>query len=64
MREFRRNTMKSCFIVLLGLSAIALAQRPGWDFRTVVTNAPYSGVGVTTSKRTLSDGNAINESLR
>jgi hypothetical protein len=54
--------MKSCFIVLLGLSAIALAQRPGWDFRTVVTNAPYSGVGVTTSKRTLSDGNAINES--
>jgi len=53
--------MKSCFIVLLGLSAIAFAQRPGWDFRKVVTNAPYSGIGVTTSKRTLSDGNAINE---
>jgi hypothetical protein len=62
--------MKYCFIVLLGLSAVALAQRPGWDFHDgfrglfegkVVTNAPYSGVGVTTSQRTLSDGNAINE---
>ncbi len=62
--------MKSCFIVLLGLSAVAMAQRPGWNFHRgfrgtfqgkVVTNEPYSGVGVTTSKRTLSDGNTINE---
>jgi hypothetical protein len=53
--------MKYCLIVLLGLSAVALAQRPAWDFHKVVTNAPYSGVGVTTSKRALSDGNAINE---
>jgi len=28
----------------------------------VVTNAPYSGVGVTTSNRTLADGNTITES--
>jgi hypothetical protein len=63
--------MKVCFIALLGLSAAALAQRPGWNFEggfrglfqgKVVTNEPYSGVGVTTSKRTLSDGNTINES--
>jgi hypothetical protein len=63
--------MKSCFIILLGLSAIALAQRPGWNFQgefrglfegKVVTNEPYSAVGVTTSKRTLADGNTINES--
>jgi hypothetical protein len=62
--------MKSCLIVLLGLSAVAMAQRPGWDFHRgfhgpfqgkVVANEPYSGVGVTTSKRTLSDGNTINE---
>jgi hypothetical protein len=62
--------MKSCLIVLLGLSAVAMAQRPGWDFHRsfrgpfqgkVVTNEPYSGVGVTASKRTLSDGNTINE---
>jgi hypothetical protein len=62
--------MKLCFIALLGLSALALAQRPGWNFEggarglfqnKVVTNEPYSGVGVTTSKRTLSDGNTINE---
>jgi hypothetical protein len=63
--------MKFCFIALLGLSAVALAQRPSWNFQggfqgrfqaKVVTNEPYSGVGVTTSKRTLSDGNTINES--
>ena len=28
----------------------------------VVTNEPYSGVGITTSRRTLSDGNTIDES--
>ena len=63
--------MKLCFIALLGLSAVVLAQRPGWDFEgglrglfqgKVVTNEPYSGVGITTTKRTLSDGNTINES--
>ncbi len=63
--------MKLCFIALLGFSALALAQRPGGIFQggfrglyqgKVVTNEPYSGVGVTTSKRTLSDGNTINES--
>jgi hypothetical protein len=50
---------------------MALAQRPAWNFGggfrgrfqgKVVTNEPYSGVGVTTSKRTLSDGNSIDES--
>jgi hypothetical protein len=63
--------MKLCFIALLGLGAVALAQRPDWNFEggfrgpfqgKVVTNEPYTGVGVTTSKRTLSDGNTINES--
>jgi hypothetical protein len=66
--------MKSCLVALLGFSAIALAQGPerGWNFAgegglrgllhaKPVTNAPYSGVGVTTSKRTLSDGNTISE---
>jgi hypothetical protein len=65
------NTMKICLIALLGLSAMALAQRPAGDFQggfrglfrgKVVINEPYSGVGVTTLKRTLSDGNIINES--
>lgn len=62
--------MKLCFIAFLGLSALALAQRPGWNreggFRGLfqnkaVTNEPYSGVGITTSRRTLSDGNTIDE---
>ena len=65
------NTMKICLIALLGLSALALAQRPARNFEggfrglfrgKVVINEPYSGVGVTTLKRTLSDGNTINES--
>jgi hypothetical protein len=63
--------MKLCFIAVLGLSTVALAQRPDGNFRSgmrgrfqskVVTNEPYSGVGVTTSARTLSDGNKIDES--
>ncbi len=63
--------MKLCFIAMLGLSAVALAQRPGGNFHggfqgmlqgKVVTNEPYSGVGVTTSMRTLSDGDKISES--
>jgi hypothetical protein len=63
--------MKLCFIALLGLSAVALAQRPGWNFQggfrgmlqgKVVANEPYSGVGVTTLMRTLSDGDKISES--
>jgi hypothetical protein len=63
--------MKSCIVILLGLSVIALAQRPGWNFQgefrglfegKVVTNAPYSAVGVSTTKRTLADGNTMNES--
>jgi hypothetical protein len=53
----------TCFIALLGFCAVALAQRPGWNFHSkVVTNEPYSGVGVRTTKRTLADGNTINES--
>jgi hypothetical protein len=65
------NTMKISLIALLGLSALALAQRPAWNFQggfrglfqgKVVINEPYSGVGVTTLKRTLSDSNTINES--
>jgi len=63
--------MKICLIALLGLSTLALAQRPAGNFQggfrglfrgRVVINEPYSGVGVTTLKRTLSDGNIINES--
>jgi hypothetical protein len=63
--------MKSCFIIFLAVSAAALGQDAGWKFQDgfrdlfrgkVVTNAPYSAVGITTSKRTLSDGNTINES--
>ena len=63
--------MKLCFLTLLGLSAVALAQRPALNFQggfrglyqgKVVINEPYSGVGVTASKRTLADGNTINES--
>lgn len=63
--------MKTCFIILLAVSTAALAQEAGWNFQggfrglfqgKVVTNEPYSGVGVSTSKRTLSDGNTINES--
>jgi len=69
--RLKGNTMKICLVALLGLSAAALAQRPAWNFQggfrglfqgKVVTNEPYSGTGVTTSKRTLSDGNTINES--
>ena len=65
------STMKICLIALLGFGAVALAQRPGRNFEggfrglfqgKVVTNEPYSGVGVSTSKRTLADGNTINES--
>lgn len=58
--------MKLCLIALLSLCAVALAERPGWNFQggfrgKIVTNEPYSGVGVTTSKRTLSDGNTIDK---
>lgn len=62
--------MKTCFVFLLGLSAIALAQRPGRDFAggfhgpfgKVVTNEPYSATAVTTHTETLSNGNTINQS--
>ena len=67
--------MNRFLIAVLGLSAIAFAQPPGHGrnfagqdvFRgqfqaKVVTGEPYSGVGVTALQRTLSDGNAINES--
>jgi hypothetical protein len=62
------NTTKICLIALLGVGAVALAQRPGWNFRggfhagKVVTGEPYSGTGVTTRNQTLSNGNTINES--
>jgi hypothetical protein len=55
--------MKSCLIFLLGLSAVAVAQRASWNFHSkVVINEPYSAVGVTNTQRTLTDGNTINES--
>lgn len=68
--KVKGSTMKISFVALLGLSALALAQGPGWNrggfhglFQgKVVINEPYSGVGVTTTNRTLSDGNTINES--
>lgn len=71
LKEPYETQMKFCLIALLALSAGALAQGPRWNsqggqrglFRAkVVTNEPYSGVGVTTSKRTLTDGNTIDES--
>lgn len=53
-------------VTLVGFSTATLAQRPapGWRFNAegakVVTNEPYSGVGVTTSAQTLSNGTNIN----
>jgi hypothetical protein len=61
--------MKSCFLILLGVSAVALAQRPTWNFAggfrglfagKTVTGEPYSATGVTTRTQTLANGNAIN----
>ena len=62
--------MKTTHLVLiLAAATVAVAQRPGWDAQghfggfhggPVVTNEPYSGVGVATSTRTLADGNVIN----
>lgn len=55
--------MKSFLILMLGLTAIAVAQRPGWNFQSkVVTGAPYSATGVTTRTQTLTNGNTINQS--
>jgi len=65
--------MKACFIILAGLSVVAvgLAQRPGWNFARgfhgmgaakVVTNEPYSATALTTHTQTLANGNAINQS--
>jgi hypothetical protein len=73
--EGSKELINRFFIAILGLSAIAFSQPPGHGrnfagqdmFRgqfqaKVVTGEPYSGVGVTALQRTLSDGNAINES--
>lgn len=64
--------MKLCFVALLGIGGVALAQGPGWTFGgggfhgrfmgKVVTGEPYSATGVTTHSETLSNGNAINQS--
>ncbi len=61
--------MKSCFLILLGVGAVALAQRPffaggsrGPFAGKTVTGEPYSATGVTTRMQTLSNGNSINES--
>jgi hypothetical protein len=62
----RRKAMLTGVVALIGLSTAMLAQRPapGARFRpggrVVVANEPYSGVGVTTSARTLSNGTNIN----
>ena len=74
MMKGSKELTKTFLIAVLGLSAIALAQPPGHGrnfagqdvFRgqfqgKVVTNEPYSGVGVSALQRTLSDGNVINE---
>ena len=64
-----RKIATGSLVALISLGAVALAQRPerGWGFNPgglmrgkVVTNEPYSGVGVTTSMRTLSNGTNIN----
>jgi len=63
----------ACWIVAVAMGATLLAQRPerggfgrgplgGMFFGKTVTNEPYSGVGVTTTKRVLADGNTITES--
>lgn len=55
--------MKSFLILMLGLAAVAVAQRPGWNFhQKVVTGEPYSATGVTTHTQTLTNGNTINQS--
>lgn len=64
-----RQVITTGFLALLGLGTVALAQRPGrgWGFNPggpmrfnkVVTNEPYSGVGVTSSTNTLSNGTTI-----
>jgi hypothetical protein len=63
--------MKSCFLILLGVSAVALAQPParnfGYGFRGLfagktVTGEPFSATGLTTRTQTLSNGNVINQS--
>jgi hypothetical protein len=64
-----RKTITVGALALLGFGTVALAQRPGvgWGFNPrgpmlhkVVTNEPYSGVGVTSSTQTLSNGTTIN----
>jgi hypothetical protein len=62
--------MKSCFLILLGVSVVALAQPPVRNFARgfhglfagkTVTGEPYSATGVTTRTQTLSNGNSINQ---
>jgi hypothetical protein len=64
-----RKTITAGALALLGIGTVALAQRPGrvWGFNPrgrmlhkVVTNEPYSGLGVTSSTQTLSNGTTIN----
>jgi hypothetical protein len=66
----RRRATITGAVALISLSTVTLAQRPGpgWGFNRggpirgkVVTNQPYSGVGITTSIRTLSNGTTMNQ---
>ena len=62
----KQRAMLTGAATLMSLATAAIAQRPAPGFRfnregaNVVTNEPYSGVGVTTSTQTLSNGTNIN----
>lgn len=65
----KAHAMKIGLIALLGLGAVALAQRPFaggfhgmFGAGKVVTGVPYSATAVTTHTQTLSNGNTINQS--
>jgi len=64
-----RQAITAGFLALIGIGTVALAQMPGrghgfnpggpMHAAKVVTNEPYSGVGVTNSTQTLSNGTTI-----
>jgi len=70
--KFNHKAAAACLIASVAIGVTVLAQRPerggfgrgafgGIFSGRTVTNEPYSGVGVTTTKRVLADGNTISE---